>query len=301
MKYLHTCKTRPHRFFNDITDDELRNYAKEEFDLTLNSLTYIKDIINVYSYLLLGDNAKDAFLHKEDIYMIDKFEFSISDDMDVLNMAFSVYVKLAQVDRTTVGITSSYTIEVPAEVQRFKQQLIELDLFGIVHKRERFKMSSYSSVVSIPSHNLMLPDFSTRFARKKYDVVEKHNTKEMSGYLYIDFSASVLSKNLVLFKLFRDNLPFNAKDKVSLHLFSVTTFGIQSLGKVSSYKEFMRVVNSTRFKAGSIDVSTVLAHTKTHRFKSTFVTDAEDFSIEDNLRNINIITINGHGRIKHIK
>lgn len=304
MKYLHTLKTRPHKSFNDITDDELNKYATEEFDISLTSLSTIKDIINIYSYIIFEDDAASAFLCRKDVYIIDEFTLALPIDMDILNAAFSILVKLSSGRGDRKKLEGSFTKNMSLEEQRFKKQLIQLDLFGITYKRERYSMENYSDVVSVSPHRLILPDFISKYTRKRFYITSKHAVKKAQGYLYIDFSASILAKNLVLFKLFRDNLPFKKTDKVTLNIYSITTYGLVFMGEATSYVEFVNIINSSTFKAGTIEVAKVLKHSKTHPFKSTFITDSEDFELAEistEAHNINIITINGNGKIKYTK
>jgi len=299
MKYLQTLKTSPHKYFGDISDDDLQNYAKENFDISLTSYEQVKDIINIYSHILFDESPRDAFFLSEDVYIINEYKLSLPADMDILNASFSVLLKLHARGHSAVPANTIFS-PLSVEEQAFKENIIALDLFGATQKRERFRMETYSNIVSIPKHELFLESFPYKFAQKKFTIAAKHLSNTMFGYLYIDFSASVRKNNYTLFKLFKENLPFTEHADAKLVLYSVTTYGIKLLGTAGSFMEFTRLVDKTPFSAGTINVRSVIKHVNARNFRSTFITDAEDFNIKSFMQsthNCNLIKIDGNGTV----
>ena len=303
MKHLETLKTQPHEDFYDITDDHLYNYAKDTFDLHLKSLTMFKDIINIYSFILYGENPKKAFKNKKEGFLLRSYIFTLPDNGDILNAALSSMIKIKTNERSfskTYLTGTEQNNSIPMDEHIFIKDLLRLELTEEIVEEVHGKMTRVIDFLKVPKHHYVEKDFLAKVLKKKYTITKFRKITINAGYIYIDFSMSVLHKNLYLFKIFRDSLPFDGIKKIKIHVYGVTSVGIAYINTVTSKEEFISLLSAQEFKAGEINIDSVEEHISKHKVRTTFVTDAEDFdgsTFKGKINNCNIVMINETGHI----
>jgi len=300
MKYLETLKTRPHSGFVDLTDSYIKSYLRENFEIVLENLDSLKDIINMYSYVLEGCNPKFAFKIKHEVFLVDYFELHVPDDMDIINAACAVYVKMsAKNSNLKFKFTEGFTYE-HVEDDLFVKNLLLLETVGSVSTRDIRKMRALTDIIDVPTHKYFDSNFMGNVVNRRYTVRKLYEVETLFGCVYIDYSMSIYNDNLHLFRLFKNNLPFKNNKEVKLSMFSVTSGGIKFIGEATNAEEFMYALSTTIFESGIIDINKVIKHMKGCVSNITFITDTDDFEIiefKKQVNNCNIITINGRGKI----
>jgi len=301
MKYLETLKTRPHKYCNDISDAYLTDYLYDVFDVTMDNLDLVKDIFNMYSYMIQGERAIDAFISLKQVYILDEYELIIPEDDNILNAACSVAIKLT-INEIITGTSPVLQFRFDAKTE-FVKDLMNLDFATVDKKYMQYKISSFMEVVDISSHELVLPGFKTKLAKREFTVINNKDLKSAVGHILLDFSGSMYANNLNYFKLFVRNIPFKKYTNLKLYIYIVTADGIQFKGVVSTFEEFTALINSVGFIYGDIDIDKVLEFSRSLNNKVTFITDAYDFDIKvvSNINQLNTIILNGNNEPTIIK
>jgi len=299
MKYLETSKTCPHDKFIDLTDMFIKEYLYVEFEIVMEDISPIKDILNMYSYILECESPIYAFKSSKDIFLIDDYVLTIPDDMNILNAACAIFIKLTANKYIQRKYSSITFVTTDYEETEFIENLVNLNVVEEISIIDIRRMQEITDIILISTEKYFDNKFLNNVINKKYKVRNKYNIDSFVGYIYIDYSMSIYLNNLYLFKLFANSLPFN-KENVILHIFSVTKAGINLLGVATNKAEFKSIVTTTTFSPGEIDITTVINHMQKYTGKITFVTDSDDFNISEfkkQVNNCNIITINGKGKI----
>jgi len=308
MKHLETLKTSPHKNFDDITDEVLFNIAFNDFGLRLKSLDYIKDIINIYSYVVEGEYPEDAFISKDDEYLIDTFEFIFPDDFDIMNAAFSTAIKISNFNATQFGASIDLTEgskkldeDLDYFINRFKKNIIHLQFLDEIEVYSNHKIRKYSDVTKANTRDLInREELFEKIVKKKLKITTYVEDEKLVGNLLIDFSISVFNDNYMMLDIVYNNIQF--KENMVLKIYSITVKGVIYLGEATDALTMIKLIKNTKFVIGEIDINVVRNFMNSLDGKITFITDSEDFEPKEFKNfNCNLILLNDEGRIYKFK
>jgi len=289
MKFLTTLNSEPHPNFIDIPDSKIYDVLKEDFGINMLDITPIKDIINTYSYMLVGD--KGYYKGRE---------LDLPYGMDIINSAVTVYIKNNPV--STVTNYSSIRDNVKTvDLQHNIDTLLSTKLTGRSSRKVIRKLKSLDDIVRLPIDEFVSPAFDEKLKNEEFHLIYEEEKKVKIGYLYIDFSASMV-KYQKLMEILRDNLVYN---KIKIYIKIIIKNTVVDYGVIETRRDFNRLLSkiANKYIAGKINVDTVIIHANSHRHLSTFITDAEDFDVNTFIKktkDFNLLKIDKDGRIDKI-
>ena len=289
MKFLTTLNSEAHPSFIDITEEEINRVLEEDFGLHIEDLTEIKDIINTYSYMLVGEKG-----------YYKNIELDLPYGMDLINSAITICVKQNGIATVNNYINVDTNIK-EIELHHNIKTLLSIKLTGKRYKNVVRKMKSIDDIIQLKMDEFISPDFDEKLKKKDFNISYEETTKTKVGYLYIDYSASMV-KFRKFINILKDNLIFK---KIKIYIKVVVKNSIIDFGIVETKKDFDFILSkmSNKYVAGRINVENVIQHAKKHAHTSTFITDAEDFDINilgKNIKNFNLLKIDKDGRIEKI-
>jgi hypothetical protein len=301
MKYLETLNSIPHTTFEDISDESLNTYLATTFEVTIKDTTVIKDIINMYSFLINGKNPIEAFkisANKKTITNYYKLDLIFPVDGDILNAAVTIFLKLYN---TTSAITTELENTNVKDIftDKLIKDILDLELIESIYENKYLRMNSIASMAQLPIIHAVYPDYYQKLILKKYLLNRLSDVQVATGYLYLDYSISMKSKIYIL-NVIQRSINFSVKN-LNIYIYSVTAFGVILLGIATTKEELHTLIyNESNYVSGKILTDKVIAHANTHSGISTFITDAEDFNGEEFIlqtKKFNLIIINNERTI----
>lgn len=289
MKFLTTLNSEPHPNFIDIPDSTIYSILRDDFGLHIQDISSIKDIINTYSYMLTGDKG-----------YYNGRELELPYGMDIVNSAIAIYIKSNPVSSVNNYLGIDDNIKT-VELQHNIDTLLSTKLTGRSIKKVVRKLKSVDDIIRLPIDEFVSPAFDTKLKNEEFYLSYDEEKRVKVGYLYIDFSASMV-KYRKFMKILRDNLVFN---KIKIYIRVIIKSTIVDYGVVESKKDFNNLLSkiANKYIAGKINVSMVLLHSNSHKHLSTFITDAEDFDVDifiKKTKNFNLLKIDKDGKINKL-
>lgn len=294
MKFLETLNSSPHESFPTLSGEYLHKYIDEEFEYTIKDISRLKDLINHFSHILVGQPSYNPY---------PEYTFKIPVNKDILNVAVALYIKLETRFLRNKKIRvrdSSFKEDIKRE--EFLEDMLNISYQDITYKHINNKMNSIGDIVLANPVQRIYPNFMYKVITKKHRVLKTFKTLENVGYLYIDSTAS-MGKNIKLIESVVSYIKQYSKE-IKIHVYSVHFNSIKFIGISTGKEDIIKVINKVFFLPGVIEYDSVIKHSNSHEYKSTFITDAEDFDTEEFINNtnkFNLITLGNGGKIINIK
>lgn len=298
MTHLETLYSKPHPSFIHYTDEYLIKYLSTEFEVNVSNLDTYKEFINYFSYLLIEGDGLQAYvsLTPNNIkYRFKKFNFSLPPNYDILNYTTSLYIKLSKKDKIYKNAGNVENVDVDTNIK----DLLNINLVATECVRTHGQIKRVSDITKIPSFYKLLPDLHSKLITRRFLTLDNNTDKHKVGYLYIDYSASMVKYRKFLIYL-ADSVDF--KD-TTVKMYFVVKNSVMFYADTSSKKDFIQKVDKLANKsiACKIDFNKVISHSKRHSFMSTFITDAEDFDKEvfmQSTNKFNLLIVQPDGKFK---
>lgn len=298
MKHLETLNSSPHRLFGDITDEYLARYLEENFEVKIKDTQYLKDLINLYSYKLLGERVQDAYktlANKAVKALYSHLDLNVPVDFNILNIAISTYIKLNRKKTHVLNVGEVKEINLDVNIK-------ELLKVKMTKKETRFtshRINSIAELPRIPAFYKGLPDLLYNIQRRKF-ILQGFNTLQINeGNLFIDYSMSMVK--------YRKLLPYLAANinfkNTTINLYVVVKSSVFKHSKVISKKGFLKEIESlgTQYVPGKIDFGSIVKYNSKLTGMSTFLTDGEDIDLDlfkSKTKNFNLLIINKNGILR---
>jgi len=301
MKYLETLHSSPHPDFLNISEETLRQYIEDEFELDIDNLNTIKDILNYLSHLIYSTNVD------EDVYNpYPNLEWQIPSGFNILNYAVTIHEKMRRLSAVPIKFSNRHQVtDASKQLKRSEQyvkDMINFSFASVVYRTDKQKMESIFDALLANPMDMVKDTFIEDAENKKLFVIKDFEIPVRVGYLYIDSSFSMLN-NVILLEIIVGYI-FNLEDDVNLVIYSVKDNGIILLGVANNAEEAEAILNNIYYSPGYITIDEVLKHSETHEYTCTFITDGEDFEtlrFLDSTRKFNLITLSENGKIVNLK
>lgn len=300
MTCLETINSKPHDNFPDITTANLYTILTDTFEVSSSEITTIKDILNMYSYIINGLPGSYAFFINTLPKAWHKYEFIVPPTGDLVESAIVIALKLSMGISITAKASKTKHTDISKERSEFIANILNLKFSEDDSVVKFSRLKRYEDVFKLTPIQLATPMFRDKFVNKEFNIYTEMFTTKAINYVYIDFSSSMRGHVNILKTLY-DSVVFDDY-ALELHMYSVTESVLHLMGIVKNKEELydMLFIN-TGYYSGLIDYTRVIQHSNTHPYQSTFLTDGDDFEIAAFKRNtakFNLISIHDEEVIK---
>ena len=288
MTFLTTLYSSPHSSFHIINREYLYTTITDIFEINVEDVDLIKDLINMYSYVLAGQPGTNAFYAGKTNKVLCALQLEIPLDGDIVNAAISLVVKLKRHPQGYITQKAAAAITI---TDIYEEQFIEDILNVSILENEvflaRMRMSEYADIVQVSPVTRLFPDFKYKLVTKAHIATKTKSREFMESYLYVDYSMSMFSEHKIL-KILYGSVKFTDDTHYRLHIYSVTSYGISFKGVATTQKQLQDLLfKEAIFEVGKIDHNKVIEHSNTHECLSSFITDGDDFLEDDFIKKTN--------------
>ena len=294
MVCLETINSSPHPNFPIITTKTLQEILVDTFEVDTQEMTTIKDILNMYSYIINGLPGTYALYVDAPKKVWHSYEFIIPDGGNLIEFAIVIALKLAAgMSLVVTSVQEKRDVAPSLHKTKFIKDILNLKFSGEDSVVKFNRMRRYEDVFKLTPTQMSSPMFEDKLFNKEFNIYADELVPKVINYIYVDFSTSMYAHQDMLFVLC-DSISFNYMP-MELHIFAVTPLNISLLGIARNKDELRKLLfKSASNVRGVIQYSNVINHSNMHPHQSTFLTDGDDFILDDFKRSttkFNLISI----------
>ena len=301
MECLTTINSSPHPDFPIITTVDLQTILTDTFEVDAQEMTTIKDILNMYSYVINGLPGTYAFCINAPKEEWHSYDFVMPAGNNLVEFAIVIALKLAAgLSITTKGEHSEHKLNTTAHRSKFIADILNLKFSEEENIVKFIKMRRCEDIFKLTPTQISSPLFKEKFFNKEFNVYTDELVQKAVNYIYIDFSVSMY-QHYDMLHILHTSVVFG-EIAIELHVFAVTAVNISLLGIARTKEDLYKLLfKSASHVRGVIEYSNVINHSNMHPHQSTFLTDGDDFNLENFKRDttkFNLISIHDEEIIK---